>query len=81
MPAFAGSAGHRSVRPPAVRVSGKRRELWAAQRTARLTPTQLERVNRLLNELLDTLGQTDQNENDKLYSLTFVLSPQGSLRE
>jgi len=55
--------------------------LWAAQRTARLTPTQLERVNRLLNELLDTLGQTDQNENDKLYSLTFVLSPQGSLRE
>lgn len=67
-----GAAFHGSVR-----VQGKRRELWAAQRTARLTAAQLEEINQLLNRLLDSFDPGGDNEKAKLYSLTFVLSPQG----
>jgi len=62
---------------PGVRTSGKRRELWAAQRTVRLSPRELETVNRLLNELLDTFGSARETQSDdRLYSITFVLAPQ-----
>ena len=61
---------------PGVRTSGKRRELWAAQRAVRLTPEELETVNRLLNEMLDTFGDARESRTDeRLYSITFVLSP------
>lgn len=61
---------------PGVRTSGKRRELWAAQRTVRLTPAELETVNRLLSELLETFGDARERRTDeRLYSITFVLSP------
>lgn len=61
---------------PGVRVSGKRRELWAGQRAARLTPAQLERINRLLWEALDTFqnGPAEDPENG-VYVFTFALSP------
>ncbi|HWW62172.1 MAG TPA: helix-turn-helix domain-containing protein [Thermoanaerobaculia bacterium] len=59
-----------------VRKSGKRRELWVAQRTARLSREQLATVNRLLNELLDTFEHSrDAASKDPLYLLTFALSP------
>jgi DNA-binding transcriptional ArsR family regulator len=62
---------------PGVRTSGKRRELWAAQRTVRLSPRELETVNRLLNELLDTFGSArESRSDDRLYAITFVLAPQ-----
>lgn len=60
-----------------VRTSGRRRELWAAQRTARLSASELEKVNRLLNELMDTFGGARKGEaGERLYSITFVLAPQ-----
>ena len=60
-----------------VRTSGPRRELWAAQRTARLSAGELEAVNRLLDELLETFGARRHAESDdRLYSVTFVLTPQ-----
>jgi len=62
---------------PGVRTNGKRRELWAAQRTVRLSPQELETVNRLLTELLDTFGDArEAHSGDRLYSITFVLAPQ-----
>ena len=62
---------------PGVRTSGARRELWAAQRTVRLSAPELETVNRLLNELLDTFGDAREvRSGERLYSLTFVLAPQ-----
>lgn len=62
---------------PGVRTKGPRRELWAAQRTVRLSAPQLERVNSLLGELLETFGDAREHGGDeKLYSITFVLSPQ-----
>lgn len=64
-------------RPP-VRTSGKRREIWIAQRSARLTPAQLEHVNHLLGELLHTLEESRENgPEERLYLLTFALSPYG----
>ena len=64
-----------AFRPP-VRVRGPERELWAAQRTARLTKKQLRRVNELLGEVLDVLAEArDGREGEDLYSVTFVLSP------
>ena len=63
---------------PRVRTSGKRRELWIAQRTARLSSAQLERVNQLLGDLVDTLEEARTNRDDeKLYLVTFALSPYG----
>jgi DNA-binding transcriptional ArsR family regulator len=60
------------------RVIGKRRELWAAQQTAHLTADELETVNRLLRELLDTFASARRGESgDRLYALTFMLSPYG----
>jgi DNA-binding transcriptional ArsR family regulator len=62
---------------PGVRVTGKRRELWAAQRTARLTKAQLALVNRKLDELLTAFDRARATEADeRLYSLTFILAPQ-----
>ena len=67
----------RKALKPGVRTSGKRRELWAAQRTVRLSPRELETVNRLLTELLDTFGDAREAQSgDRLYSITFVLAPQ-----
>ena len=60
---------------PGVRVKGKRRELWAAQRTAALTKEQIERVNRLLGELLDEFAKHEHAAGETLYSITFVLAP------
>jgi DNA-binding transcriptional ArsR family regulator len=60
-----------------VRTRGPRRELWAAQRTVRLSAKELATVNRLLNELVDTFGDARERQSgDRLYSITFVLSPQ-----
>lgn len=61
---------------PGIRVTGRRRELWVGQRAARLTPSQLERVNRLLWEILKTFqeGPADDPKN-AVYVLTFSLSP------
>ena len=59
------------------RFSGRRRELWAAQRVARLTPSQLERINELLSEVLDLLAEGRGAKEGKLYALTFVLAPFG----
>jgi len=62
---------------PGVRTRGPRRELWAAQRTVRLSAKELETVNALLAQLLETFGDArDQGAEEKLYSLTFVLAPQ-----
>jgi predicted transcriptional regulator len=65
-----------AFRPP-VRVKGKHRELWAAQRTAALTKTQLETVNRLLNGVLDEFSTHGDAVGEPVYSITFVLAPQG----
>ena len=61
---------------PGVRVSGRRRELWVGQRAARLTPAQLERVNRLVWETLQAFqeGPAEDSE-DGVYVFTFALSP------
>jgi DNA-binding Lrp family transcriptional regulator len=59
------------------RVSGKRRELWAAQEIARLTADELETVNRHLAEILETFADAKGHRpGERLYSITFVLSPQ-----
>lgn len=60
------------------RVSGKRRELWAAQRVGRLTACEVEEVNTHLGRVLEILETARGDENDqgkRLYSLTFALSP------
>lgn len=60
------------------RVSGKRRELWAAQRVGRLTAKQVEEVNSHLQRVLEVLEESRGNVGDDgkpLYSVTFVLSP------
>jgi DNA-binding transcriptional ArsR family regulator len=59
------------------RVSGKWRELWAAQETARLTRDELATVNRLAAEILQTFERAKgERRGERLYSFTFVLSPQ-----
>ena len=59
-----------------VRVSGKTRQLWAAQSTARLATADLRRVNELLQELLDVLAEARQRGSEgALYTVTFVVSP------
>ena len=65
----------RGLKPGAV-VDGPSREVWAGRRTAWLTRTQLEEVNRVLGEL-HTLVESGRRpeQGTKLYSLTFVLSP------
>lgn len=64
-----------------VRTSGKRRELWVAQRSARLNAEQLATVNRLLHELLDVVEHSrDSEPNERLYLLTFALSPYGKTK-
>jgi DNA-binding transcriptional ArsR family regulator len=60
------------------RVNGKRRELWAGQQTAHLTGAEIEKVNRLLNDLVDTFANARRGESgERLYALTFMLSPYG----
>jgi DNA-binding transcriptional ArsR family regulator len=60
------------------RVTGKRRELWAAQQTARLSAAELEEVNRHLRALLETFAAARHPDSEeRLYALTFVLSPYG----
>ena len=56
-------------------LNGSRREVWAAQRFARLTPRQLERLNRLLNDVLELLAEARNDGDGKLYAVTFVLAP------
>ena len=64
------------------RVRGPQRELWAAQRTAALSRPQLERVNRLLNELLEEFAAKEAPAADAtIYSLTFLLAPQSRYGE
>ena len=58
-------------------IKGPRREIWAAQRFARLTPDHLQRLNRLLNEVVDLLGNARHHGPGKLYAVTFVLAPLG----
>ncbi|HKR64607.1 MAG TPA: helix-turn-helix domain-containing protein [Thermoanaerobaculia bacterium] len=59
-------------------VSGKRRELWAAQRIGRLTARELEQVNAHLQQVLDILEHSRSDiakDGRRLYSVAFVLSP------
>lgn len=67
----------RSTFRPGVRVSGPRRELWAVQRTGRLSADELQTVNVLLNKLIATFDRARRGDTDRpLYTLTFVLSPE-----
>ena len=57
-------------------MKGPRREIWAAQRFARLNSEQLTRLNQLLNAVLDLLAEARHSTDDgKLYAVTFVLTP------
>jgi DNA-binding transcriptional ArsR family regulator len=61
---------------PGVRVSGRRRELWVGQRAARLTPSQLERLNALVWDALLTFSEGPaEDERNPVYVFTFALSP------
>lgn len=59
------------------KLKGARREVWAAQRFSRLTPSQVGHLNRLLNEIVDLLAEGRDSRKGKLYAFTFVLSPLG----
>lgn len=60
-----------------VRVSGRRRELWASRTEAWLTEEQLERANVLLGELFALFGEGAgaPRSGARLRALTFVLAP------
>lgn len=56
-------------------LKGPRREVWAAQRSARLSPAQLQKLNGLLKQVMDLLGEARHDGEGKLYTVTFVLAP------
>jgi DNA-binding transcriptional ArsR family regulator len=56
-----------------VKVAGSQRELWAARRTAWLSPTDISGVNRLMEELVRTVGKP--RAQGRLYAITMLLTP------
>ena len=56
-------------------LDGLRRNLMVRRRTARLSPTDLGRLNRLIDEAFDLLEKRDQPEGSERYGLTVVLTP------
>jgi hypothetical protein len=64
---------------PGVEVEGPRRELWAARAEANLTPSELEKLNRILAQALDLMtaarGREHAPSGARPHQLTFVSSP------
>jgi predicted ArsR family transcriptional regulator len=57
------------------RADGPRRTLWASRRHAWLTPTELQRLNRTIDALIDILTRSRDPKRGQLCTLTLVLAP------
>lgn len=67
-----------AIRDQDIVVGGPQRELWSARKTGRLTQKDLARVNRLIQELLDSASPG--SEEGQLYGITVLLTPVNRLR-
>ena len=60
---------------PGIKLSGPRRQLWAARNKGWVSPSDLEEVNRLLERLCSLTSRPRGKGRDLLVSLAFVLAP------
>ena len=65
----------RALAMPGIKVSGPRRQLWAARNKGWVSPSDLEEVNRLLERLCSLTSRPRGKGRDLLVSLAFVLAP------
>ena len=65
----------RALADPATVTEGKSRELWAGRLTGWVSPSELVRINRLLQELADMLLSTRPQGGGKLVALHWMLAP------
>jgi len=60
------------------RTDGPKRTLWASRRHAWLTPSQLNRLNRTIEALIEILTRSRDPKRGQLCTLTVVLAPRAS---
>lgn len=65
----------RAIGDPSCQLDGPRRELWAGRIKGWVSPTELERINVLLDELTQLFAHTQDDKRNRLYSLQFLLAP------
>lgn len=67
-----------AVQDKRVVMSGKQRQLWLARKIGRLSDRDLMKVNRLIDDLLDSTS--GGSEDGQLYGVTVLLAPLNRLR-